>query len=448
MHQAMQGVTDKFSSQLNSFKTTRKLLTQKSNSLERDMNDLTDVERVLRRDFTWQQRLTEALLKYANVMSVALLDVSCVHEELMIAGAAEAGLEAAVLDALHNGLLEAQRLCSEVATRMQRPLDAHLAALAACGKHVREADLAAAELKHYREKLDSLKAQKQSAIKQARQSGQGDQYAAVCEHDAVKRNKAKLSDAEHELSGADARARRAMEEISSQHEGLCKIACDTFGEVCRAYRCIVKPLESMDASAAQPDFPPAERCPAAASSTSRSSKQAGGASSPRLGEESPAPSPSAQPPSMRSITPGYAAALLGSSELLRSVCDKYFKQFDSNGNGVLDVDEAMKLMEDVQESLGVPPEEWPDEEQLLDSLASYASDGSTLHRDAFPRWFAHALETAIAKLHSPSRRPAAVISGTVKAVEFGGVQNWKSLPPPAWQQIYQRFDAYKSPVSM
>merc|ERR1719422_1252158 len=165
-----QGFADKFSKQLSSFKTTRKFITQKSQSLERDSNDLSEAEKALRRGFTWQQRLTEVLLKYADTVSTALLNIGCAHEELVNAGAAEAGIETMMLEALLQSFAEAQRLCSEVANRLQRPLEAHTAGLVACAKQVREADEFATELKHYRDKVDGLKEQKRAAVKKARES--------------------------------------------------------------------------------------------------------------------------------------------------------------------------------------------------------------------------------------------------------------------------------------
>lgn len=407
MHQTMQGFTDKFGKQLKSFKTTRKLLIhQHPEEIERNPNELPEAERALRQDFAWQQRLTEALLKYADAVSMALLNVGCAHEGLVNAGAADAGVDTLVLEALLQSLLEAHRICSGVATRTQRPLEAHSAALADCGKHVREADLSAAELRHYREKLDGLKEDKKTAIKKAREAGQ-EKFAAVWEHDAVKRNQAKLKQAEEESAAADARAKKAMDHVASQREGLCQITRNTFGDVCQAFQCMARPLSFLSNAAGEAG--PASK---AADMLGNDSAEATNpfstnpfsefaeATSPSGGggAASAAASSLSQPQLVRCITPSYATALLGSSKLLRSMCDKYFRKFDTNGNGVLEMKEAMKLMEDLQVSLGVPPADWPSEKQLHESLAKYADEGCVLRREGFPQWFASTLEAALAKV--------------------------------------------------
>lgn len=87
-----------------------------------------------------------------------------------------------------------------------------------------------------------------------------------------------------------------------------------------------------------------------------------------------------------------ALAVLNSPALFQGLCRRYFRKFDSNGNGRLELSEAIALARALHESLGLPAESL-DEWQLLGSFGCEASLGF----DDFPAWFAAALKSAAAK---------------------------------------------------
>lgn len=102
-----------------------------------------------------------------------------------------------------------------------------------------------------------------------------------------------------------------------------------------------------------------------------------------------------KPKIIRSITTGYAAALLGSKDLMASLCKQYFIKYDANGNGLLELDEVFDLSLALHESLELP-EDARHRTQLQESIAAFGETGS-LRADEFPLWFAKTLRDCLDK---------------------------------------------------
>ncbi|CAJ1424416.1 unnamed protein product [Effrenium voratum] len=109
----------------------------------------------------------------------------------------------------------------------------------------------------------------------------------------------------------------------------------------------------------------------------------------------PAPAPAAAP-----ITPQYAAALLQSEKLLADMCKKYFRKYDADKDGCLELEEIKTLCGDLHFSLGI---ELADvaahgfevyDKALEDSVKPYSeSTGEAkLSEEDFPKWFSKVLE--------------------------------------------------------
>lgn len=88
----------------------------------------------------------------------------------------------------------------------------------------------------------------------------------------------------------------------------------------------------------------------------------------------------------RVITPGYVAALMGSPNLLCSLCQQYFQKYDANANGSLECSELIVLAEDLSSSVAVPLD--ADPERMKRSIARFSADGQpSLRLEEFCRWF-------------------------------------------------------------
>lgn len=90
----------------------------------------------------------------------------------------------------------------------------------------------------------------------------------------------------------------------------------------------------------------------------------------------------------------YAKALLASPKLLESLCLRFFRKYDVDADGRLDLAEAISLSRALHQGLGMPAEtleEWV----LLSSSVDWEDVGLT--EEAFPDWFAGALKAAIEK---------------------------------------------------
>jgi len=98
---------------------------------------------------------------------------------------------------------------------------------------------------------------------------------------------------------------------------------------------------------------------------------------------------------VHSITPGYVAALLGSPNMMTSLCKQFFEKYDSNGDGQLDVHEVTLLASELDSSLGLPSDAM-DEASVSASIAAFSTDGMLSGED-FPLWFAQALKDVLKK---------------------------------------------------
>ncbi|CAE8708459.1 unnamed protein product [Polarella glacialis] len=103
------------------------------------------------------------------------------------------------------------------------------------------------------------------------------------------------------------------------------------------------------------------------------------------------------------ISAGFAAAVLESPNLLSSLCRHYFQKYDKNGNGVLEISEALTLAGELNLSLGLPSDVL-DEEQLAASFLQFGSaqaEQVALCSDAFRSWFSEALRATVERSHLP-----------------------------------------------
>lgn len=109
------------------------------------------------------------------------------------------------------------------------------------------------------------------------------------------------------------------------------------------------------------------------------------------------PQGSAPAPEDRPITKAYAAALLGSPNLLATLCRKYFKKYDTNDNGLMELSEVLALSQELHEGLGVPYVGSEDRSLLEQSIAAFNTDGrpDSLSADEFPAWFATLLQDTL-----------------------------------------------------
>lgn len=106
----------------------------------------------------------------------------------------------------------------------------------------------------------------------------------------------------------------------------------------------------------------------------------------------------------REVRPEYLKALAESETLLKIVCEKYFKAYDRDINGMLDVQEAWRLVSDLNERLGLTEEAFGMEylEYLQESLPAHsASRNSSVTAEEFPAWFQGSLRRMIERTATP-----------------------------------------------
>eukprot|EP00931_Biecheleriopsis_adriatica_P090313 TRINITY_DN64316_c0_g1_i1.p1 TRINITY_DN64316_c0_g1~~TRINITY_DN64316_c0_g1_i1.p1 ORF type:complete len:411 (+),score=87.58 TRINITY_DN64316_c0_g1_i1:38-1270(+) len=95
------------------------------------------------------------------------------------------------------------------------------------------------------------------------------------------------------------------------------------------------------------------------------------------------------------LSPGQAKVVLESPNLFASLCSRYFKQYDANGNDTLELSEALVLAHDMYEGLGVSPDLI--EESKLAASMRRSQDAVILSADEFPTWFAAELQDLLEK---------------------------------------------------
>eukprot|EP00931_Biecheleriopsis_adriatica_P106749 TRINITY_DN81129_c0_g1_i1.p1 TRINITY_DN81129_c0_g1~~TRINITY_DN81129_c0_g1_i1.p1 ORF type:complete len:337 (-),score=58.11 TRINITY_DN81129_c0_g1_i1:34-1044(-) len=134
--------------------------------------------------------------------------------------------------------------------------------------------------------------------------------------------------------------------------------------------------------------------------------------------------PAPQPSLHRTITPGYAASLLSSPKVLAAMCQQYFRKYDQNQNGVLEVEELIPLTMELRQSLGVPF--MSDESAIRASMAQCGASTEALSYDEFYAWFAQEMQRdlPVADVSIPSSAEAVEVR--VQAV--GGAQVSMSVP--------------------
>jgi len=397
----MDSLIGKFGKHMDNFKTTRKLLHNSGSGVQSvEASDLSEEEGRLRNELEWQTGLTEALASYSKSVAEAFQMLEVAHRRLLDAGIIDTGLDADSVQALARGCAQARRLAVDKANALREPVDQRRAKLAMCREKVKEFDTAWAEFKHYDDKMAVLKQEYQDALNRGRQE-KCEKFAAVSEAQAVDRNKAKKREAESVANEARARAEKSLRSVAAAHDTLCNTAQDVFFNTAEAVQRLSSP------SAAAP--PPAKALEGPKDEGALTSQAL---ASPML-RAPPMPQPSApaasskeaaeevedQPSIEQSMTPGYAKSLLSAPNLMSSLCQSYFRKYDANSDGMLDVHEALALVEDLQECLEIPPAARPNEQQVGILIARYGGQEhpNCLSAEQFKEFFTFALQATLAK---------------------------------------------------
>jgi len=391
----MDRLLGKFTPQLETFKVGRQLLHRNTGIPEPDPSELSEEETRLRQGLQWQKTLTASLLESSDAVAKALQSLSGAQSSLFDAGIVEVGVEPDIAQALCQSLREAKQLTAQVAGAVHRPLEAHQQRLAAWLDTVQKSDLATSELKHYEEKLVRLKTDYDEALRKGRASG-NEKYAACHELQALESNKRKLGAQQQAARGAKELADKALFEAEAKRAEFGTIAQDVFYGMTEALQKAAKPLQG-DAKKVPPqvqqprsmvvDATPSPPTAPVLTLPPDDSKRSAWAS-----QEQPAAIE-------RTLTPGYAQSLLTSPNLMRTLCQRYFRRYDANGDGVLELSEAMTLIEDLQDSLGVPAVDRPTEQQVRKLVERYNQDRNddSLSQDNFAAWFSFSLKATLAK---------------------------------------------------
>lgn len=399
----------KLGKRMDSFKTTRKLMQRQGSGVRAPgAGDLTEQELSLRDRLSWQATMTEAVAYYSHSVVEAFQLLEAAHRGLLEAGVSDVtGIGTARLEAVVHGCAEGWRMVADQAAVLRRPLAQRRDRVTACREKVKAFDLAWSECKHYEEKMGVLKQEYEDALRKGRQSG-CEKYAATTESQAVDRNKAKLKEAEQGVKEARRDAKRSLLEVNQSHDELVGIVRDAVMSSATALRQLDAPSARLMEAVLAPSAP----LPAASSA---------GCGAEVLGEapSAPAVSPSrsarmsneadsdeeSQPPLDRALTPGFAKSLLNSPMLLASLCAKYFRRYDTNRDGMLELSEAVALVDDLQEELGVPFVDRPDETQVKQLLDRHSGPvhPSSLSADQFTDWFAFALQATLDKSAAAAR---------------------------------------------
>jgi len=345
----MDKLVGSFGPQLQSFKVTRQLLHQKAG----DPSELSEEENQLRRGLQWQRKLTGALLECSVAVADAFQAVSGAQQTLYDAGIADAGLDSELIEALCHSLREAKRVTAQVAAAAQRPLKAHQKCVGLWLDTVQKSDVASAELKHYEEKLVRLTSDYEEAVRKGRASG-NENYAACHELQALENNKRKLAAQQQAAAEAKKLADQALREADSKRGELCTVARDIFYCSTEALQSASTPLQAQAPAPLLPK-PRAMTVESAPQAPPRVGAQAAGRSASCDGK---APAPQEQQGAVaRAIVPANTHGFLSSPNLLRTLCHRYFRRCDANGDGVPELREAMTSAEGRQEGLGVPERE-------------------------------------------------------------------------------------------
>eukprot|EP00928_Gymnodinium_smaydae_P057026 TRINITY_DN40297_c0_g1_i1.p1 TRINITY_DN40297_c0_g1~~TRINITY_DN40297_c0_g1_i1.p1 ORF type:complete len:348 (-),score=62.83 TRINITY_DN40297_c0_g1_i1:96-1115(-) len=96
------------------------------------------------------------------------------------------------------------------------------------------------------------------------------------------------------------------------------------------------------------------------------------------------------------LTPGFAAAVLNSPNLLRSLCARYVSRFDRNKDGVLQLAEVMDAARTVHQCLELPFQFRPRLNEVTASVkACSASGAAALTAEEFPAWLTQLLRRTL-----------------------------------------------------
>lgn len=179
-------------------------------------------------------------------------------------------------------------------------------------------------------------------------------------------------------------------------------------------------------------------------------------------KENQPPAAGRAPSLQRTISPGYVAALGSSPQTMRTFCKqlgdvwcnysqarrtrctrafpdipidiRFFKQYDTNGNGVLEYAEVERLANDLFLTLGISLEEGPLKECL--DTSNHQGDAA-LSLDAFCDWLPALFEAKLPKLPGASKS-----EGEALAANKGYLHALKSSPRTLVQLCRQYFRDY------
>lgn len=150
-------------------------------------------------------------------------------------------------------------------------------------------------------------------------------------------------------------------------------------------------------------------------------------------KENQPPAAGRAPSLQRTISPGYVAALGSSPQTMRTFCKQFFKQYDTNGNGVLEYAEVERLANDLFLTLGISLEEGRLKECL--DTSNHQGDAA-LSLDAFCDWLP-LFEAKLPKLPGGSKS-----EGEALAANKGYLHALKSSPRTSVQLCRQYFRDY------
>jgi len=130
------------------------------------------------------------------------------------------------------------------------------------------------------------------------------------------------------------------------------------------------------------------------------------------------------------ITPQYAAALLSSPKLLSDLCMSYFKKYDTNKSGVLELGEIKILCQDLHESLGLSFSN-VDDEAIKASITPFSKGAQAqLLAEEFPAWFTMVMQDSIsATPTSQEQLPAQEVAMEVKVKSMSGQEELVRVLP-------------------
>lgn len=94
------------------------------------------------------------------------------------------------------------------------------------------------------------------------------------------------------------------------------------------------------------------------------------------------------------ITPQYAAALLNSPSLLGALSKYYFRKYDRNSNGILELGEIKVLCDDLHMSLGLSFSHI-DDESIKTSIMPFSQGAQALQAKDFPAWFRTVMQNSV-----------------------------------------------------